>query len=292
MVEKKKRQVAVVGLGPLGRACANALAALPERDDELVLAGMVRRAESLGRPFDVPKDYPVVGHVRDLPAVDVVLLCVPPEDAPGAARELLQGRIPVVECAGLEGGALEQYYADLNDFALAHRAIAIVGAGWDPGLLPMFTRAFRMLIPHGHDTLHRHPGVALHHSAAVAHIDGIEGALTGEYHGPGDAMQRYVYVQIKPGADFDEVRSMIEADPLFAGESTQVFRVENLAEIENEEGHGVVLERLSAESAGIHSSLQLEARYQLAPFAAQVMLDGARRIFLMKPGAHRYTLSG
>ena len=53
---------------------------------------------------------------------------------------------------------------------------------------------------------------------------------------------------------------------------------------------GVVLERRSTARQGKHASLLLEARFDPATLSAQIMLDAARRIPLMSPGAHRYTL--
>lgn len=278
--------MAVIGLGRLGSACAKALL----DETEMTLAGVVRRPESLGPMSGRLAQFSAVGHVRDLPAVDIALVCVPASNVLGVSRELLQTRLPIVECACLEGHALEVHYTELDGMARAHRTTAAVGAGWNPGVLPLLSKTFDMLIPHGRSLSHRHPGLSLHHSAAVAHMHGVKEALAGEYHGAGGALQRYVYVTLERGADFGRVKAAISADPLFAGEETQVFQVENLSDIEAEEGQGVVLERRSAEAAGKHASLLIEARFELAAFAARVMLDAARTIPLLPHGAHRYAL--
>jgi diaminopimelate dehydrogenase len=284
----RKLQVAVIGLGRLGSACANALI----DDSELALAGVVRRPGASGPLPGRLGDFPDVTHVRDLPAVDVALVCVPPGSASGVARELLQARIPIVECASFEGRALETHYSELDDVAKNHRVTAIVGAGWDPGVLQLFTNAFQMLIPHGHNVVRRHPGLSLHHSAAVEHHSGVRGALAGEYRGADGALQRYVYVELERDADAERVKADIRADPLFAGEVTQVFPVDSLSEIEHEHGEGIVFERLSAAKSGLHASLLLEARLDRYPFAAQVMLDAARKVQAARRGASRYALTG
>lgn len=282
----KKRQVAVVGLGRLGSACAEALL----DESELALAGVVRRPDSLGPLSGRLQRYLAVAHVRDLPAVDAALVCVPTEAVSGVARELLQARIPLVECARLEGHALDAHHAEIDTQARHHRVRAFVGAGVDPGVLPLFARAFELLIPHGQSLSHRHPGLSLHHSAAVAHLRGVKGALAGEWRGADGALQRYVYVELQHGADADQLRADILADPLFSGEATQVFVVDSLAQIEAEEGQGLVLERRALAPPGVHASLLLEARFELAAFAARVMLDAARRLPSLPHGAHRYTL--
>lgn len=282
----KKLQVAVIGLGKLGSACATFLL----DETEMTLAGVVRRA---GSPATLPgrlQRFPSVGHVRDLERVDVALVCVPTESVGGVARELLQAHVPVVECATIEGRAMEAYYAELDDVAKGYHATAVVGAGWDPGVLPLLSRTFEVLIPRGDSTFHRHPGVSLHHSAVVEHMAGVKDALAGEYRGDGGALQRYVYVELQHGADFEQVRSAITADPLFAGEATQVFQVGSLSEVEAEAGQGVVMERQAVATAGVHASLMLEARCDPVAFAARVMLDAAHRIPDLHHGAHRYAL--
>jgi diaminopimelate dehydrogenase len=279
-------QVAVIGLGRLGLACADALI----DDPELGLAGVVRRP---GAPAALPgrlQPYPVASHVRELDAVRVALVCVPADAVLGVARELLQARIPVVECACLESQALAAHHAALDEAAGNHRVAAVVGAGWDPGVLPLLRSAFEMLIPRGHTALHRHPGLQLHHSAAVAAVRGVKGALAGEYRGENHALQHYVYVELERGAQWAQVQAAIAADPLFAGEAVQVFQVDHLAELEGEDGHGVVLDRRGNAPHGPHQSLLLEARFDLTAFSARVMLDAARKLPALRRGAHRYAV--
>jgi diaminopimelate dehydrogenase len=282
----KKAQVAVIGAGKLGSACAEALIDA----SDLALAGIVRRPQSQHALGGRLQRFAVVTHVRDLPLVDVVLVCVPNDAALGVTRELLQARIPLVECAALADHELASYYATLDNVAKDHRVTAIIGAGWNPGVLPLFTRAFEILIPHGHSVSHRHPGVNLHHSAVAAAVPGVQGALAGEYRGEDGALQRYVYVELQRGADFDQVSARISADPLFAGESTQIFELSALSELEAQDGQGMVLERHAVAKTGMHASLLLEARFEINAFAARVMLDAVRRIPALHHGAHRYAL--
>jgi diaminopimelate dehydrogenase len=135
--------VAVVGLGRLGSACAEALIDEPE----MTLAGVVRRPESLGPMSGKLAQFFAVGHVRDLPAVDIALVCVPASNVLGVSRELLQTGLPIVECACFEGHALE---STTRTTAWPRRTCttAAVGAGWNRACC-LFSKAFDMLIPHG-----------------------------------------------------------------------------------------------------------------------------------------------
>jgi diaminopimelate dehydrogenase len=280
-------RLAVVGFGRLGHACAHAV-----RDAaELELAGVVRRPEAaaeLPAPF---RQVRVAAHLRDLGRVDGALLCVPSGAVAAVAHDVLQLHVPVVECAILEGRALVAHYEAIARAAAHHRVPAIVGAGWNPGMLPLLRRAFVVLISSGHTAVTARPGVSLHHTEAAAGIPGIEEALATEYRDAQGRITRYVHAQLEQGADPARVRTALEADPLFAGEQTLLFPVESIAALE-EEGHGILLERRGTVHSGAHQNILLEARFDVPAFAARVMVDAARRLLLLGPGAHRYSLRG
>lgn len=281
-----KLAVAVVGLGQLGRACAEALLTC----ETLALAGIVRRADSRGVVPAHLQPFPVVTHISELPLARVALVCVPACDVLGVARELLQARIPVVECASLEDQALREHHAALHQAADKHHVAAVVAAGWEPGVLGLLRQAFELLIPQGQTHFHRHPGISLHHTAAAARVPGVKDALAGQYRGGQGRPQHLVYVELAPQASLQQVQDAIAADPLFAGESTQVFEVAQLSELEAEDGQGVLLERLGSGQLGPHPSLLLEARLDSTAFAARIMLDAARALPALHRGAHPYTL--
>ena len=279
----RRAHLAVVGFGALGRSCALGLLDAAG----LELAGVIRRT---GGALPAPLHCVAVGaHLRDLKQVDAALLCVPPDAALGIAREILQQRIPLVECARLEGRARQNYYDALDRAARNHRVAAIVGAGWDPGVLPLIRRLFEALIPRGQTLSEKHPGLSLHHSAIAAAVGGVKDALATEYRAPGSGPQRYVYVELKQGVDIGAVTQAIEADPLFVDAAVNVFAVPDLAALEAA-GSGIVLARRATATAGRHESLLLEARFDAPAFAARVMLDAARGLAGLAPGAHHHAL--
>ncbi|MCO6426689.1 NAD(P)-binding domain-containing protein [Nitrosomonas communis] len=288
-----KLNIAVIGFGRVGRACALAL----RNTDDLTLAGVVRRPTS---PMKLPEplgQVPVVTHVRELKQVAVALVCVPADAVLGVAREMLQARIPIIECAIFEGHVLEKHYDAIGDAARHHNVPAIVGAGWNPGILPLFERAFTILIPDGRTKRTNRPGASLHHTEAVESIPGVKGALATETRDAQGQLTRYVYVELAKHAkgaketSLAAVEAALAADPLFVGEQTCVFQVDNIAALE-EEGRGILLERTGTEQTGAHATLLLEGRFDMPAFSARVMVDAARRIPNLKPGAHRYALWG
>ena len=282
----KRTRVCIVGFGRLGRACAEAVGECAE----LELAGVVRRPGSPQAPHARLAQARIVAHVRDLERVEVALLCVPASDSEARARELIQQGFAVVECAQIEADRRAAYHDALADFALRHRARAMLGAGWDPGVLTLVRGAFEMLIPRGHTQFTRRPAASMHHTAAAEGVEGVRGALAVEYPGPDGSLQRYVYVELEKPAHQQRVSAAIAADPAFAGETTQVFVVDSIAALE-EEAHGMLLERRGSAPSGAHETMLLEGRGDPAELAARAMVDAARRLPSLKVGGHRYFLA-
>jgi len=274
----KKIRLAIIGLGNLGRKCAEAIFA----DQATVLAGIVRRTGSPPAPW---LKVPAVTHISELKEVDAALICVPPDAVMGIAKDLLQSRIPVVECARLHGEAFLRHKSEIHRVALLHRVPAVVGAGCDPGALSLFRSYFALLAPHGHTETSLHTGTSLHHTQAAAGIKGVRKALATELKSTGGTIQRYVYVELEPSADAAEVESAIVNDPLFLDEQTLVFPVPSIAALE-ETNRGVLLERRAAAGETGHSSFLLEARFDEAGLAARMMLAAARSLPALQAGAY------
>jgi len=267
-----KKQVAVIGFGRLGRACAAAL----RNDEHCRLAGVVRRPQAVAA--GLPPEFgqvPVVSHISELKQVDVALVCVPTEQARGVAHDLLQHRIAVVDCVDLHGDDMRRHKASLDKVAVHHHCSAVVGAGWDPGALSLFRELFALLTPKGHTDLRHRSGVQLHHTTLAGDIPGVRDLVAMQQPGPGGVLQRYVYVELADGADAAQVETAIKGDPLWAGEQVLVFPVDSVAALEDED-HGVVIERRGTAAGVDHQLLLLEARFSEAALSAQVMLAAAR----------------
>jgi diaminopimelate dehydrogenase len=273
----KKLRLAVIGLGNLGRKCAEAILS----DPAMVLAGIVRRS---GSPASGLK-APVVTHISELKEVDAALVCVPSDAVLGIAKDLLQSRIPVVECARLHGDAFLIHKSEIHRAALAHRVPAIVGAGCDPGAFSLFRSHFALLVPHGHTETSLHTGPSLHHTLAAEGVKGVRKALATELKSVEGTIQRYVYVELEASADAAEVEYAIIHDPLFLDEQTLVFPVPSIAALE-ETNRGILLERRAAPGDASHASLLLEARFDEAGLAARMMLAAARSLPSLQAGAH------
>jgi diaminopimelate dehydrogenase len=278
----RRQRIAVFGLGRLGHACVEAVLAC----DDIELAGIVRRTECLSKPLPAhwPRQ-PTFAHWREIEPMDVALLCLPPHLVLPVAHEVLQHSKSIVECAQLEGKASQEHKGKIHQIALRRRVPAIVGAGWDPGALPIFRHLFELLTPKGHTETANRPGISLHHSAWVRSLPGVKDALCTELHSTPTGSQRYIYVEFEPGADRNTIADVIRSDPLFLDVETLVLPVDSVAALE-EEGHGVIVQRRGTAGRTGHQLLLLEARFDRWALAAQMMIAGTRAVASQPPGAH------
>jgi diaminopimelate dehydrogenase len=278
----KKFGVAIIGYGKVGRACGELLLS----SYDLALAGIIRRQESLAQSLpDVFHGIPVASHLNELREVRCALLCVPSDVTEGMAHDILQGGIPLVECAMLHGQAFHAHKEAIHRAAIRHKVPAIVGAGWDPGAASLFRSLFAMLIPNGHTQTTHRSGKNLHHTITVESVPGVKNALCTEHRTPEGRLQRYIYVEMEQGADQDRVIEAIRADPLFLQEETLVFPVDTVAALE-EQGQGLMLERRGRVGQIGHQHLLMEARGDVAALTAEVMLSAARALPTLQAGAY------
>jgi len=279
----RRLRVAIIGFGRLGKACAEEL----QHSSDLELAGIVRRQESPGTLPSPFHDVAVARHIGELKTVHAALICVPTPNVRGVSQELLQHRVPIVECARLEGRELADHYAALDTHARHHKVAAIVGAGWDPGVLTLMRHIFDVLIPKGHTEIDNRPGVSLHRTAVTEEITGIKDALATEYRASDGKLVHYVYVELDKKADINSIKQNIETEPAFVGEQVLILPVESVAALE-ESGHGVVVERRGTATTGPHPSLLLEARFDVYTFAARIMVDAVLALPSRRAGAQPY----
>jgi len=281
----KPISVAIIGLGRLGRACAAAVRA----DEQLVVAGIVRRPESIAAE-NLPASYasiPTVSHISELGHVDAALLCVPAEYVRDTAHDLLQRGTSIVECAQFEGEDLMQHKQVIAHMASRFEVPAMIAAGWNPGALSLFRHLFALLTPKGHTETRHRPGVSLHHTMLARTVPGVKDALCTELRAANGKVQRYLYVELEKDAKFEDVETAIRGDPLFLREDTLIFPVDDIATLEDE-GHGVLMERHGTAAEVGHQHLLLEARFSEVALCAQCMAAAARALPSRKAGG--YTL--
>jgi diaminopimelate dehydrogenase len=227
----------------------------------------------------------VASSVEGLAPIDAALVCLPAETAGECLHNVVQHHIPAVECSTRWSEMSHDVRKKLHQLAMRHQAPAILGAGWDPGALGLFRTVFALLIPNGRTEAKVRRGISLHHTLTAGAVEGVRDALCTERQSADGKTQRYVYVELEPGAEWERVAAAIRGEPLFLDAETLVFPVERIAALE-EEGAGVVLQRRGSAGGANRQLLLLEARFGGPSLAAQVMVAAARALPNMRPGAY------
>ena len=102
--------------------------------------------------------------------------------------------------------------------------------------------------------------MSLHHTLAARSVSGVRDALCAQLRTGSKKVQRYVYVELEHGADLPPIEQLIQNNPLFMDGETLVLPVDSVGAREDE-GHGVVLERLGTSAGKAHQRFLLEGRF-------------------------------
>ena len=161
--------IAIYGYGNLGRGVECAVAAAPD----MSLVGIfTRRDPATVHPHtDVP-----VYHASDLlnykDKIDVLIICGGsatdlPEMTPALARDL-----NVVDSFDTHAD-IPAHFARVNTAAAEGGNIALISAGWDPGMFSVNRLYASAILPDGKDYTFWGRGVSQGHSDAVRRIEGV-----------------------------------------------------------------------------------------------------------------------
>ncbi|MBO8142222.1 MAG: diaminopimelate dehydrogenase [Firmicutes bacterium] len=272
------RRAAVIGYGNVGRYAVDAVLEAPD----LELAGIVRR-----NPQDrdgIDPGIKVAGRVLELGQVDVALLCVPTRQVPEVAERYLSAGISTVDSYDIHG-QLVDVRRQLDEVARAHGAVAIISAGWDPGTDSMIRAMLEFMAPRGITYTNFGPGMSMGHSVAVRAMPGVQDALSLTVPAGQGAHRRLVYVELEPGADFEQVKQRILEDPYFKYDDTRVIQVPSVRDL-LDMGHGVLMERKGVSGRTHNQLFTFEMRINNPALTAQVMVAAARAALRQRPGAY------
>ncbi len=272
----KKIKAAIIGYGNVGRYAVDAVLAAPDME----LAGIVE-------PTATGKDsapHRVVTAIEDLETVDVALLCIPTRSVPELAPQLLAKGINTVDSYDIHG-QLADLRLQLDAIAKTHGCVAVNSAGWDPGSDSMIRCMFEFMVPRGITYTNFGPGMSMGHSVAAKSIPGVANALSMTIPAGTGVHRRMVYVQLQPGADFEQVATAIKQDAYFAKDETIVSQVADV-EMLLDMGHGVSMERKGVSGSTHNQLLSFGMKINNPALTAQIMAAAARASLKQKPGAY------
>src|SRR5690606_35571349 len=202
-------RIAVVGYGNIGRSAVEAVQAAPDME----LAGVVRRSSSVGATL--PPELAGVSVADDaatLAYVDAALLCGPTRSIPETAPLYLQRGIHTVDSFDIHGQKLWDLRQQLGEVAKAHKSVAVISAGWDPGSDSVLRALLLAMAPRGITYTNFGPGMSMGHSVVAKSKSGVKDALSMTIPTGTGVHRRMVYVELEAGADFAKVEQAIKSD--------------------------------------------------------------------------------
>ena len=259
-MKQDKIRVAVFGYGNIGKAVEEAVSVT----NDMTLAGIFHHQEMESLLAAQP---------------DIVLLGVPSREVPQAAEQLLNKGLNTVDSFDIHT-RIPEVHRCLNEAALAHKAVSILSAGWDPGSDSVVRALMQALMPQGITYTDFGPGRSMGHTVAAKHIEGVKDALSMTIPLGTGIHRRMVYVEIEKGCSYNDVRDAILKDDYFAHDETHVIEVDNVKALNNV-AHGVHLSRNGVSGKTHNQRIEMTMNIDNPALTGQIMVAAARAAMRM-----------
>lgn len=293
-------KLGIVGYGNLGRGVERAIAQNPDMQLQAIFTRRVP-ADAGSSPLIRPIDQ-IDSHQNQ---IDVLLLCGGsatdlPEQSPALAQ-----RFNIVDSFDTHAN-IPQHFEHVDAAARQHGHLALISAGWDPGLFSMMRLLGQCILPHGADYTFWGRGVSQGHSDAIRRIEGVADAK--QYTIPvADALEqvrsgaqptlttaqkhtRECFVVAKPGADTKCIEQEIKQMPNYFADYNTTVRFVSAEELrQNHSGmpHGGMVLRTGITSNGVKQRMEFGLQLDSNPeFTASVLVAYARAIARMARDGH------
>ena len=294
-------KIAIYGYGNLGRGVEYAI----KQNNDMELFGVFTRRDPSSVKINTPeaKVYPVSDILKYKNDIDVLIICG------GSATDLpqmtpaLAADFNVIDSFDTHSD-IPVHFANVDAAAKENKNIALISAGWDPGMFSINRLYASSILPCGKDYTFWGKGVSQGHSDAIRRIDGvidarqytcpIESALESVRRGENPELTtrqkhtRLCFVVAEDGADKARIEQEIKTMPkYFADYDTTVNFITKEELDKNHSGipHGGFVIRCgktgenNKNSHIIEYSLKLDSNPE---FTASVLLCYARAIMKMK----------
>ena len=300
-------RIGILGHGNLGRGVELAIGKNPD----MALAGIFSRRDPATITPAVA-GTPVFPAAALLPArtdIDVLILC-------GGSRQDLPEQSPhhaahyhVVDSFDTHA-RIPGHFAAVDAAAAGSGHLALIAAGWDPGLFSLQRVLAEAVLPEGRTHTFWGRGLSQGHSDAIRRVPGVaagvqytipsETAMARARAGAdagsaaGESHERECFVVLEPGADPEAVRAAIVGMPdYFAPYRTRVHFI-SADELAREHGampHGGVVIRSGRTRAGVDQRIEYQLQLDSNPeFTASVLVACARAVHRLaragRQGAH------
>lgn len=294
-------RIGIMGYGNLGRGIECAIK--QNTDMELAAVFTRRNPESVKILTDGVTVYPAEEAIKMKDAIDVLILCGgSATDLPKQTKEYAN-YFNVVDSFDTHA-KIPEHFGQVNKSATESRHIAIISAGWDPGMFSLNRLYANAILPNGNDYTFWGKGVSQGHSDAIRRVEGVadgkqytipvEKALESVRNGENPQLSvrekhtRECFVVPKDGADLDKIAEEIKAMPnYFSDYDTTVHFITQEELDKNHSGipHGGVVIRSGKTGWNSENAHVIEYNLKLdsnPEFTACVIIAYARAAFRMK----------
>lgn len=293
-------RIAIYGYGNLGRGIE---AAVRQNSDMELMGIFTRRApESVKTNTDGLNVYRADDILKYKDEIDVLIICGgSATDLPKMTPELSKN-FNVIDSFDTHA-EITNHFKNVDKNATQSGHIALISAGWDPGMFSLNRLYGATILPEGNDYTFWGRGVSQGHSDAIRRIDGVidarqytvpvESALEAVRSGENPALTvrekhtRECYVVAEEGADLKRIENEIKTMPnYFADYDTTVNFISQEELVKNHMGipHGGCVIRTGKTGFNkenthvIEYSLKLDSNPE---FTASVIVCFARAIYKM-----------
>ena len=291
----------IYGYGNIGKSVERVVA---DSDDLSLVAVFTRRDPSKVKIATSGAEVVATSRAFEFKdKIDVMLLCGgSPTDLPVQGPEVARD-FNTVDTFDTHAD-IPKYLAAVGAQAEANKKVAVISAGWDPGLFSMMKALFSSLLPNGKGHAFWGPGVSQGHSDAIRHVNGVRDAI--QYTVPSESVlkemregsvadytarqkhKRVCYVVAEDGADKERIAKNIREMPkYFADYDTEVnfISIDELKKEHSKMPHGgnVIRNGMTGDS---DYHIELSMNFGSNPeFTGSIMLAYARAAFrLYKEG--------
>ena len=219
-------KIAIYGYGNLGRGIESAV----RQNKDIELTGVFTRRDpkTLKTNTDGLKVYSANDILKFKDEIDVLIICGgSATDLPKMTPELAE-HFNVIDSFDTHA-TIPEHFKNVDEIAKNNNHVALISAGWDPGMFSLNRLYANAILPNGQDYTFWGKGVSQGHSDAIRRIEGVVDArqytvpipkaldavrrgenptlTTGEKH------TRECYVVVKDGADKDRIEKEIKTMP-------------------------------------------------------------------------------
>ncbi|MBR5439243.1 MAG: diaminopimelate dehydrogenase [Clostridia bacterium] len=291
--------IAIYGYGNLGKGVE---VAIKNASDMILIGVFTRRNPESVKTLTGAPVYSA-NSLKDFSSkIDVLIVCGgSATDLPVLTPELAKN-FNVIDSFDTHK-TIPEHFAKVDAAAKSTKHVALISAGWDPGMFSIARLYANAILPNGSDYTFWGKGISQGHSDAIRRIDGVldarqytvpvESALESVRNGENPTLTtrqkhlRECYVVAKDGADLNKIETQIKTMPnYFADYDTTVNFISQEELIKNHSGmpHGGSVIRTGSTGLEDENSCLIEYSLKLGSnpeFTASVIVAYARAVYKM-----------